>query len=572
MNCSILDIEPTQVTVELVNESAYESPGEVKVCVRKKAAPEPEISTIVDKNVFTIEGLVPDTEYEIAICAAGDLRHGTESDRKHAPGQTDMAASDETPDNRGPVTFTTGSEQVRLDIRRFGAAGDGEHDDTAAVQAAIMACPEAGTVYFGKGTYLCGPIFLKSDIRIWLDEGAVILGSTERSDYPILPGIIRGDEYYSVSFQGKRSDEESPDRSDCNFGSWEGNPLSCHASLITGIGIKNVKIYGRGVIDGNAQNSDWWIDPKIKRDAWRPNLIFLNRCKDVTLQGVTLRNSPSWTVHPYYSDDISILGLTILNPDDSPNTDGIDPDSCSNVSIIGTDISVGDDCIAIKSGKIYMAKEHYKTMQNITVRNCRLNHGHGSVTIGSECACGVSEVHADRCIFNETDRGLRIKTRRGRGNKAVIEGILFENIVMNRVKMPFCVNMFYFCDPDGHSEYCQCKEALPVDDLTPEIRDITARNITCAGVDVSLLAAYGLPEKKAGCITLENIKADYLPETERTPAVPIMMDGLEEMSGAGIFARNVEKLVLKNVHLSGCADTGPDVQGIGEMITGQDEE
>ena len=114
-------------------------------------------------------------------------------------------------------------------------------------------------------------------------------------------------------------------------------------------------------MNGNAGNADWWKDAKIKRGAWRPRLVYLCGCENVTLQGIEVCNSPSWTIHPYYSDNINMLALKIRNPDNSPNTDGIDPESCSNVNIIGTDISVGDDCIAIKSGKYYMALKHYKT-------------------------------------------------------------------------------------------------------------------------------------------------------------------------------------------------------------------
>ena len=133
--------------------------------------------------------------------------------------------------------------------------------------------------------------------------------------------------------------------------------------------------------------------------------------------------------------------------------------------------------------------------------------------------------------------------------------------------MPFTVNMFYFCDPDGHSEYCQCKEPLPVDELTPEIRSIEARNIRCTGVDVTLLTVYGLPERKVGLVSLENINADFRPESERIPAVPVMMDGMDPMSGVGIYARNVSELRMNNIIIHGITDKGPDVDGV-DMITG----
>lgn len=544
MKFAILDIEPTQVTVEADNESAYNAPGKIRAHLNGVCVGE------YDKNVFTIDGLTPDTRYELKLEYAEETTEASETAESTEKSETSAPSTDGSRENSScSRIFFTEKETVRLNVRRFGARGDGVNNDTASVEAAIMACPEGGTVYLDAGDYLCAPIFLKSNIRIHLDEGARILGLADRSAYPVLPGMVRGDEYFA-------------DMSDCpeyDFGTWEGNPLDCFASLITGIGVENVKIYGKGTIDGNAAAGDWWKDPKIKRIAWRPHVVFLERCRNVTLQGITVCNSPSWTILPFYSEDINILELMIRNPDNSPNTDGIDPESSVNVNIIGTDISVGDDCIAIKSGKYYMALNHYKRTEHIIVRNCLLNHGHGSVTVGSECAGGVTDVHVDRCIFRETDRGLRIKTRRGRGARSVLDEILFENIKMDHVRMPFTINMYYFCDPDGHSEYCQSKEAYPADDMTPAIRSITARNIECDGVDVSLLAAYGLPESKVGSICLENINATYLPEGKRTPGVPLMMDGLDPMSGRGIYVRNAELLFLKNVRITGCDDSEPDV-------------
>ena len=565
MNFNIIDIQPTQVTIELENEACFRLEESVEVAVRKiTASPDTEkaavgsaindhfraeppntaaaaapadlkdgIKVVTDTNVITIDGLTQDTEYEIVV--------GSFVCEEQQP-QDDMEAISHK-------RIRTPRELVLLDVRDFGAAGDGVRFDTAAVQAAIMACPADGTVYLKRGTYLCGPIFLKSDIRIWLDEGAMILGSIDRADYPVLPGMT-----YT-----------SDEKDEYNLGTWEGNPLSCHASLITGIGVKNVSIYGRGTINGNSPGADWWVNPKVKRDAWRPRLIFLNNCEKVTIQGVKVCNSPSWTIHPYYCDGVRIIDVKIQNPDNSPNTDGIDPESCKNVEIIGTKISVGDDCIAVKSGKIYMARRHFARTENVVVRNCLLERGHGSVTMGSECAGGIRDVLVTKCIFDSTDRGLRIKSRRGRGARSVIENIVFDNIRMKDVRMPFTVNMFYFCDPDGHSDYCQCKDPLPVDEMTPKIRDITARNIRCEGVEVSLLAAYGLPEQKIESLTIENVTASYKPKEERRPEVPVMMDGLDPMSGVGIYARNVKKLILKDVSISGIEDIESDTRDVDEV-------
>jgi polygalacturonase len=264
-------------------------------------------------------------------------------------------------------------------------------------------------------------------------------------------------------------------------------------------------------------------------------------------------------VHPYYCEDISFLNLYINNPSDSPNTDGLDPESCKNVLVLGTVISVGDDCMAIKSGKYYMSLKHHKVTEDVYIRNCRFERGHGSVTVGSEAAGGVRNVRVSKCVFDGTDRGLRIKTRRGRGERSVLDDILFENIIMDGVHMPFTVNMFYFCDPDGHSDYVQNQNPAPVDEMTPSIGTIAGRNIDCKGVSACMLCGVGLPESPIGRLSFENITLKFLPEGERVPERPVMMDNFDEMSGRSIYAKNVRELVLKNVKIAGSADDAPEL-------------
>lgn len=277
------------------------------------------------------------------------------------------------------------------------------------------------------------------------------------------------------------------------------------------------------------------------------------------MQDVTVQNSPSWTLHPYYSDNLAFYNLYIQNPNNSPNTDGLDPESCSNISVLGTTISVGDDCMAIKSGKYYMALNHYKPTEHVIIRNCKLEKGHGSVTVGSEAAGGVMDVRVSKCIFDGTDRGLRIKTRRGRGIRSFLDNIVFEDIKMDGVYMPFTVNMFYFCDPDGHSDYVQNQEEAPVDDMTPKIGSITARNMTCTNAQACMICAYGLPEMPIEELNFSNIKVSYLEADKRTPMVPVMMDNFDPMDGRSIFARNVKKLVLKDIEITGATDDAPEL-------------
>ncbi len=490
-----------------------------------------EVSILLDgvevqktrNNVVTVQGLLPDTEYEIGV------REGTKTEVQR---------------------IRTKKETVLLNILNFGALGDGVTDSTAAIQAAILTCPDGGTIEIPEGCFFSKPLFLKSHITLWLRKGAVLLGNPDRHHYPLLPGLV------------KAESASSEEPSEYSFASWEGNPETSFASLITGIGLTDVDIIGEGTIDGNGDQGDWWKDPKTKHIAWRPNTIFLNHCEYVRLQGITVRNSPSWTVHPYYCNHMGLYNVTIWNPSDSPNTDGLDPESCSDLLVLGTTISVGDDCIAIKSGKYYMSEKHHKTAENIIIRNCILERGHGSVTIGSEAAAGVQNVEVVRCIFHGTDRGLRVKTRRGRGPHAVYDNIVFHHIRMEDVHMPFTFNMFYFCDPDGHSDYVQNQKKQPVDERTPRIGTIRAENIECTGADGCILVAYGLPEMYIENIVLRNVTASFLPKKLRKPTQTIMMDNFKPMTGKSIYARNVKKLTLDNLIIDGADEPEPELYDV----------
>jgi polygalacturonase len=435
-------------------------------------------------------------------------------------------------------------------VKSFGAKGDGETDDTAAITAAIMCCPEDGTLYFPKGDYLTGPLFFKSRMTVWIPEGAALRGQPDRKHYPILPGMVRN--LYD-------------NKEEISFGSWEGNPLDSFAGFITAVGAEDLAFIGEGTIDGGADKGDWWVNPKVKRTAWRPNLVFLNSCRRVRFQGLHTGNSACWCFHPYYSDDLSFTDITITNPANSPNTDGFDPESCRNVRLLGATISVGDDCIALKSGKLYMARAHHRPTEQVEIRNCRLEFGHGSVTIGSEIAGGVKDVHVSKCLFIRTDRGIRVKTRRGRGDCSVLTGLTFENIKMDGVKMPMTVNMFYCCDPDGHSFYVQDQGAKPVSEMTPVIGTITMRDIEVTGAEAAFITAYGLPESPIELIDAENISVSFNPYAE--PVKPLMMDNFPEFTRKGLFLKNVKDVQLKNLTLVGSSDNEPDVENVAQLKT-----
>ncbi len=430
----------------------------------------------------------------------------------------------------------TDPEFVTLNVRDFGAKGDGVQDDTAYIQAAVMACPKDSRVLVPEGVYRVTSIFLKDDLRLELGKGAVLSAITDRSKFPIFPGMI---ESY---------DEED----EYNLGTWEGNPLPMFTGILTGVGCKHVVVYGQGIIDGNssAEPGNWWYDAKRMRTAWRPRMVFLNRCKDVIMEGITVQNSPSWNIHPYFSEQLRFINLKVQNPADSPNTDGLDPESCRDVEVVGVYFSLGDDCIAIKSGKIYMGSKYKIPCQKILIHQCCMRDGHGSITLGSEMAGGIKDVVVKNCRFLNTDRGLRIKSRRGRGQDAVIDRIHFENIMMDHVMTPFVINCFYNCDPDGHSEYVSSKERLPVDERTPEIKELMFTDIEATNCHVAAAYMYGLPEMKIRRVIMDNVHIYFAKDA--VSGLPAMMDGLGECSRRGIFAENVKNLILHDVSVNGC--------------------
>ena len=296
-------------------------------------------------NVFSLFDLLPDKEYELAVTG------------------------------HEPVKFRTASETCAVSVKDFGAAGDGVTDDTQSIQTAVNCLPAGGRLYFPEGVYYTAPISLKSHITLELAEKAVLLGHTEQSRYPLIPGeltdIVTGESVH--------------------FGAWEGNAVPMHQAFLSAEYAEDIRIVGRGTVDGNAQNGGWWINVK-ERTIPRPRLIFFNRCSNITVHGITGQNAASWQFHPYFSENLNFLDLSVNAPKDSPNTDAMDPEACDNVNIIGCRFSVGDDCIAIKSGKIELGRKYKRPASRHTIRNCIMQSGHGAITLGSEMAGGVKDL------------------------------------------------------------------------------------------------------------------------------------------------------------------------------------
>jgi polygalacturonase len=391
----------------------------------------------------------------------------------------------------------------RVDMKQAGAVTDGSKLNTELINSTInrLHANGGGTLFFPAGTYLTASIHMKSNITLELEAGAVLKFSDNFDDY--------------LPFVEMR---------------YEGVMMKSFQPLIYALDAENITIKGEGMFDG--QGKAWWmeffrviIDLKdhgkrninkyqpmfeeandmkalyaetnedyhnpLDRRFMRPPFIQPIRCKNVRIEGVKIINSPFWTVNPQFCDNVTVKGVTIHNVP-SPNTDGINPESCKNVHISDCHISVGDDCITIKSGRDLQARKIGVPCENITITNCTMLSGHGGVVIGSEMSGGVKKVTISNCVFDGTDRGIRLKSTRGRGG--VVEDIRVSNIVMSNIKKEAIVfNLKYSKMPQE-----------PKSERTPEFRNIYISGLSVRGVHTPLKVV-GLEEAPIEGIVMRDV-------------------------------------------------------------------
>jgi polygalacturonase len=407
------------------------------------------------------------------------------------------------------------------DVREFGAKGDGKTLDTEAIQKALDTCGAAGggTVRFTAGTYVSQPITLRSKTTVLLEEGAKLLATGEQAAF-----LKGGGDWLAA----KSSSEFTP--------------------FIGGKKLTDVTITGKGIIDGNGEN--WWgpaEEARRKKPGFtlpRPNLIVLNNCKNLRLEKITLQNSPKFHFVPTDCEDVVVEGVTVKAPPRSANTDAIDPSRCRRVLITKCDIDVGDDNVAIKSGK--KVEGHEFACDDITVADCIFRHGHG-MSIGSEVVGGVRNVRVRNCTFIGTENGLRIKSRRGRGG--VVENITYTDITMKNVDPAITLSSNYggTSAKDAVQGAADKPEVVPpMDETTPVYRNIRISNVT-ATCDRSAGVIEGLPESYITNVVLENVK------------ITAATTGLKVENAKGIRLKNVQItakegppiVLLKNAEVEG---------------------
>lgn len=401
-------------------------------------------------------------------------------------------------------------------VTDFGADKTGKTVSTKAFNDAMEKCSKdgGGTVFVPAGTYSSGSILMFSNITFHLDAGATINFVSDVNEYPIVDA------------------------------SWEGVPRKCHRACLHADNANNIAVTGRGTLDGHG--SYWWkLFREDNLEVPRPKLIGFTDCENVLIETITILNSPSWTVHPLRCKIVNVDKISIKNPADSPNTDGVNPESCQNVHISNCHINVGDDCITLKSG--VEDNPNNPPCENITITNCTMVHGHGGVVIGSEMSGGVKNVVISNCIFDGTDRGIRIKSRRGRGGE--ITDIMVTNVFMTNVFVPFVMNMYYFCGPRGKDPVVSDRNKQPITDATPCFKNVSLTNIVARNVHTSAGFIFGLPEMPVENVYVNNYTVEFAKDT--IEEYPAMMSGIEPMKNKGFFLGNSKNFTFKDFTIIG---------------------
>jgi rhamnogalacturonyl hydrolase YesR/polygalacturonase len=355
-------------------------------------------------------------------------------------------------------------------LDRFGARADGNTDCTDAFRRAISECAKAGggKVVVPAGVYLTGAIHLQSNVNLEVSRGATIKFSRNPKDY--LPNV---------------------------FTRWEGVELFNYSPFIYAFEQQNIAITGAGLLDGQSNNEHWWPWVGRPQYGWkegmdqargdrnalfamaekgvpvnervfgeghylRPNFIQPYRCQNVLIEGVTIKNSPMWEIHPVLCRNVIVQKVKISSH--GPNNDGCDPESCSDVLIKDCEFDTGDDCIAIKSGRNADGRRLNTPAENIIVEDCVMKDGHGGITVGSEISGGVRNLFAQNCRLDSPnlDHALRVKNNAMRGG--LLEHLHFRNIDVGQVAHAVITIDFNYEEGAKGS-------------FTPVVRDYTVENL-----------------------------------------------------------------------------------------------
>jgi polygalacturonase len=387
-----------------------------------------------------------------------------------------------------------------FNIIKYGAKPNSSSDNTQSIKKAIQDCAKngGGIVVVPKGKYLTSAIHLESNVNLHLEEGAELLFSTNPKDF--LPLV-------HTSFEGTECMNYSP--------------------LIYAYQKTNVAITGKGTINGQANNDNWWSwcgkdsygwkegMPKQQKDIenlmnmaengigvperifgenhyLRPNFVEFFECTNVLIKDIEVINAPFWVLHPLKSTNVIVDGVSINSH--GPNNDGCDPEYSKNVNIKNCTFNTGDDCIAIKAGRDADGRRVGIKSENIIVQNCKMYDGHGGVTIGSEMSAGVSNVYVENCVMSSPnlDVAIRLKTNSKRGG--LIENFYVRNLEIGEVKEAILkIDMFYNVHGNQEGKFI------------PRIENISLENVKVKYGGKYSILAIGHKDSKIKNITFNNV-------------------------------------------------------------------
>lgn len=385
----------------------------------------------------------------------GAVFHGQTAEPAEAPGINAWARLPVILARIVPPKFA----RRKFPVTRYGAIGDGITDCTKAFRSAIDDCTRSGggQVIVEGGIFLTGAIHLKNNVDLCVEKDATILFTTNRAAY--LPDVLTR---------------------------YEGTEVMNYSPLVYAFDQTNIAITGSGTLDGQGTAWHLWkssTDPnRLVRMAdegvpaarrifgsdgrLRPNFVAPFHCRNVLIEGIHIRNSPMWVLNPVFCANVTIRNVTVDTR--GPNTDGCDPDSCTDVLIRDCSFSDGDDCIAIKSGRDRDGRRVDVPCQNIVIQNCMFKAGHGGIGIGSETSGGVRDVFAENCQFDSPDleMAIRLKTNPARGG--YIKNIYIRNCSVKLAKVGIDMTLRYA------SSGAMDGESVPV------IRDVCIQKCTFA--------------------------------------------------------------------------------------------